>query len=153
MRRAISMDIYTKKVNYRKIYESHYGSIPRDEQGRTYDIHHIDGDRTNNSIENLMAVSIAEHYRIHHAQKDWGACVLIANKMKKTPEELSILASLNAKKLLEEGDHIFQDSEFIQATSERNKKLAEVGEHPWQSDEFIERNRQVIAERQKQAIE
>lgn len=47
-------------VNYRKIYESHYGKIP---QG--HHIHHIDGDPFNNSIENLKCVTAEEHSKIH----------------------------------------------------------------------------------------
>lgn len=50
---------------YRKIYESHYGPIPIDETGRTYEIHHIDGNSENNDISNLKCVSIQEHYNIH----------------------------------------------------------------------------------------
>ena len=55
------------KVNYRKIYEDHYGQIPLDEEGRSYDIHHIDGNHNNNDISNLKAVTIQEHYDIHYA--------------------------------------------------------------------------------------
>lgn len=47
-------------VNYRKIYESHYGKIPKG-----YHIHHIDGDPFNNDITNLMCVSPEEHGEIH----------------------------------------------------------------------------------------
>jgi len=34
------MSIY-RKTNYRKIYEDHNGPIPVDEDGRTYEIHHL----------------------------------------------------------------------------------------------------------------
>jgi len=34
------MRIYSHKF-YRKIYEQHYGPIPVDSDGRTYEIHHI----------------------------------------------------------------------------------------------------------------
>lgn len=47
-------------VNYRKIYESHYGKIPKG-----YHIHHIDGDPFNNDIANLMCVTPEEHAEIH----------------------------------------------------------------------------------------
>jgi hypothetical protein len=37
------------KVNYRKIWEDHYSSIPKDENEISYHIHHIDGNPENNS--------------------------------------------------------------------------------------------------------
>ena len=60
-------------MNYRKIYESHFGPIPKEKNGRSYDIHHIDGNHSNNSPENLRAVTIQEHYNIHYEQEDWYA--------------------------------------------------------------------------------
>ena len=47
--RSASMSIY----NYRKIYQDHFGQIPIDNLGRSYEIHHIDGNRTNHSLVNL----------------------------------------------------------------------------------------------------
>ena len=41
---------------YRKIWESYYGPIPKDENGISYEIHHIDGNRDNNDINNLKLV-------------------------------------------------------------------------------------------------
>lgn len=69
------------KINYRKIWEDYNGKIPKDEDGRPYEIHHIDGNRNNNSLENLICVSIKEHYDIHYRQGDYGACVMIAKRM------------------------------------------------------------------------
>lgn len=37
-----------KGSDYRKIYKDYYECIPTDETGRTFDIHHIDGNRNNN---------------------------------------------------------------------------------------------------------
>jgi hypothetical protein len=68
-------------INYRKIYEDHYGEIPKDELGRTYDIHHVDGDRSNNDISNLKAVSLKEHWDIHTKQQEHDAANLIAERM------------------------------------------------------------------------
>lgn len=48
------------KQLHRLIYEDQYGPIPKGMQ-----IHHIDGDTTNNDISNLEMVSISEHNRIH----------------------------------------------------------------------------------------
>ena len=45
---------------YRKIYEKHYGSIPKG-----YHIHHIDFNPLNNDPSNLIAVSPEEHAKIH----------------------------------------------------------------------------------------
>ena len=70
---------------YRKIYKRHYGPIPKDNQGRTYDIHHKDGNRSNNSIDNLVALSIQEHYDIHYSQGEYGACYAISVRMRSTP--------------------------------------------------------------------
>ena len=62
------MTIYTGK-NYRKIYKQYYGPIPKDEFGRRYDIHHIDGNHDNCDASNLKAVTIQEHYDIHYQQE------------------------------------------------------------------------------------
>ena len=32
-------------TNYRKIYEKVYGPIPREDNGRSFEIHHIDGNK------------------------------------------------------------------------------------------------------------
>jgi hypothetical protein len=52
-------------IRYREKWEKAYGPIPKDYLGRPYDIHHVDGNRRNNSLENLQCVSIQEHYEIH----------------------------------------------------------------------------------------
>jgi hypothetical protein len=75
--------------NHRKIYEKEYGTIPKDQEGRSYEIHHIDGNRKNNNIENLTLVTIQEHYDIHFSQRDFGACTLIAKRMNMSPEYIS----------------------------------------------------------------
>jgi hypothetical protein len=85
--------VKNKKENYREIYKSYYGNIPKDEQGRKFHIHHIDGDRNNNAIDNLIAVSIKEHYDIHYRQKDWGACHRLGQLMKLPQDKLSELMS------------------------------------------------------------
>ncbi len=73
--------------DYRKIWRDYYGEIPVDENGITFDIHHIDGNRKNNDISNLKAVSIKEHYEIHKAQGDWSACIIISSRLNLTLEE------------------------------------------------------------------
>jgi hypothetical protein len=64
--------------NHRKIWISHYGIIPMDERGKSYDIHHIDGNRRNNAISNLMCVSIQDHFDIHFKQGNFEACKAIS---------------------------------------------------------------------------
>lgn len=84
-------------MNYRKIWIDANGPIPKDSDGRTYEIHHKDGNRENNDLDNLMCLSIQEHYDIHLAQKDYKACHAIKLRMKYSPEEISELASKAAK--------------------------------------------------------
>jgi hypothetical protein len=86
------MCIYCHTNHYRKIYENHYGKIPKDDFNRSYEIHHVDGDHSNNDPKNLKAVTIQEHYDIHLSQKDFGACLLIGKRMAFTPSELSNIA-------------------------------------------------------------
>lgn len=92
-------------MNYRKIWESNFGTIPRDELNRSYEIHHIDGNRNNNNLSNLICVSIEEHFDIHFQQEDWAACRLIAFRLNKSFEEISELAKKSNKKSIENGTH------------------------------------------------
>ena len=77
--------------------------------GRSYEIHHINGDRDDNRLENLACISIEEHYNIHLEQKDYGAAFRIAQRMDTDPQTLSELASLSNKRRVERGDHPFLD--------------------------------------------
>jgi hypothetical protein len=102
------MCIYCNTTKYRKIYENHHGPIPKDEDGRTYEIHHIDGNHANNDYSNLKSVPIQEHYDIHYNQGDYGACSAILKRMSKSPEEIRFLGSELQKKRIESGTHNFQ---------------------------------------------
>lgn len=95
-----------------KIWKQHYGSIPKDNNGRSYDIHHIDGDPNNNDISNLKAVSIQEHYEIHRDQGDYGAAFMIAKRMKVKPSDISETARLGTLQRVKAGTHNFQDPNF-----------------------------------------
>lgn len=105
------MSIYKERSPaniYRKIYEEYYGPIPKESNGRTYEIHHIDGDASNNDPSNLTALTLQEHYDLHYSQGDYQACRLMAiQRMNKSPEEISELSRLAQLKLLEEGRHHF----------------------------------------------
>jgi hypothetical protein len=84
---------------HRKIYEEHHGiKIPK-----SMEIHHIDGNHSNNEINNLKLVTWQEHYDIHYSQGDWAACLLISGRHSIPPEERSRLASLAASKANKEG--------------------------------------------------
>lgn len=111
---------------YRKIYVTNFGPIPLDEDGRTYDIHHIDGNHSNNTPSNLRAVSIQEHYNIHAMQEDWAACMLIGRRMKLPIDEIKTLASLSQAKKVREGTHPFIGGKVSSAA---NKLRVENGTH------------------------
>ena len=68
-------------MDYRKLWESTNGVIPKDDNGFSYEIHHIDGDHNNNDISNLKLVSIREHLQIHLDQEDWFAAALISRRL------------------------------------------------------------------------
>lgn len=78
-------------MNYRKLWESHNGPIPKDSEGFSYEIHHIDGNHSNNDINNLSLLTIREHLDIHLKQEDWFAAALIAKRIGMGPEYSSNL--------------------------------------------------------------
>lgn len=128
---------------YRHIYKDHYGSIPVDADGRTFEIHHIDGNHENNDINNLICVSLQEHYDIHYSQKDWYACRMLALRMNITPEEKSRIASLDNQERVKNGTHNFLGGETVRQRvnegthhllggriqKENNRKQVEDGTH------------------------
>jgi len=126
-------------MNYRKIWQEANGPIPKDEQGRSYEIHHIDGNRTNNSLENLTCISISEHYEIHLRQKDYAAAALIAERANKetiTGWHISekvrqkMSSSRKGKKHSEETKRkISKASKSRQHTQETKRKLSEIGKN------------------------
>ena len=140
-------------MNYRTIWIKENGEIPVDENGRSYEIHHIDGNRNNNSIENLICISIEEHFKIHYDQGDYWAAYLIATRAEgEDPKEVM-------KQLLESKQHNWQKenrngllgNEFTSETSsELAKRRASEGSlpaqisaknksHHWQTEEHSKR--------------
>lgn len=105
------MCIYCGTNKYRKIYENHYGPIPKDEEGRSFEIHHIDGDHSNNDPNNLQCVSLQQHYDIHYSQGDWIAAHRIGGKLKLDASQLSILATKNNIRRVKKGTHPFLGGE------------------------------------------
>lgn len=57
----ITSKIHNGKLLHRLIYESVWGKIPEG-----YVIHHIDGDKTNNCILNLLIVDKEHHSSLHN---------------------------------------------------------------------------------------
>jgi len=102
---AISMCIYCNTNHYRKIYQNHYGPIPKEPNGRSYEIHHVDGNHSNNNPDNLKLVTIQEHYDIHYAQGDWNACLRLGSRMKVNPKVLSEIARTKTLEQIANGKH------------------------------------------------
>lgn len=118
-----------RKREYRKIYKQHHGEIPKDSQGRSYDIHHIDGDYTNNDISNLVALSIEEHYNLHRTQEDWGSAWAVGKRLNVSQQEKSELTRNMNLDRAKNGTH------WSQVASKN-------GVHPFQNLEF---QRQMMA--------
>lgn len=83
----------TTKI-HRLIYEQYYNCclLPYIE------IHHIDGNHSNNNITNLLPVTAIEHYEIHLAQGDKAAAALIGIRAN-IPVE--VRAQLNREQAIE----------------------------------------------------
>ena len=127
-------------MNYRKIYEEHYGPIGKDQFGRALEIHHIDGNHSNNDISNLKLVTIEEHYKIHYDQGDWNACLRMSYRMGVSPEEKSELARKNALQRIQDGTHHW-------VGPAHNQNLVRRGIHPFlDKDAARDRNLKRIAE-------
>jgi len=133
---------------YRTIYKNHYGPIPKDQEGRSYEIHHIDGNNKNNNPSNLIALSIQEHYNIHESQGDWYACLRIAEKMKLSPIELSEMAKrMNAERVASGKHHLLGGKIQKKSNAKRikenthnllgpssNQDMLSKGQHPSQKE-------------------
>jgi hypothetical protein len=124
---------------YRKKWEDAFGPIPVDADGRSYEIHHIDGDRENNDILNLMCVSIAEHYEIHKYQKDYTAAMAVFRRMNKTPKEISEQCSKLSRARM--------------ADPETKEFYAELTKNRWATDEeYANKMRNLLAESSRNRV-
>jgi len=123
-------------MGYRKKWEKAYGPIPKDEKGRSYEIHHIDGNRKNNVLSNLQCLSLQEHYELHLSQGDYAAAFRIAQRMTISIEEKSKLMSLSNKKRIEQGNHPFIDKEIRAKAAAAITQQLQKGTH-----HFLQQNR------------
>ena len=126
------MSIYQKSrpqsKTYRKIYEDHFGPIPIEPNGRSYEIHHRDGNSNNNDPMNLVALSLQEHYDIHYQQEDYLACRFIAGKLGKSPDEMfSLRSRAERKKVADKSHNLLKRSDGSSVTGDRVK----IGNHPF----------------------
>lgn len=137
-------------MHYRTVWQKANGPIPRDSLGRSYEIHHINGNHSDNRLENLALVTIEEHYRIHYEQGDYDACNLISMRMGLSPEEVSKNSSNLMKLLSKENRHPFQGKNFnverlangthnfLGSSNPSHKRVAE-GTHNFQNKEWRSR--------------
>lgn len=122
-------------MNYRKIYQKECGEIPIDENNIPYEIHHKDGNHSNNQIENLVCLSIDEHYNIHYQQGDYAAAMLISKRKQEyldgvyDKEVLSKLSKLQNKIRIENGTHNFLKQKHKQNNKKVQKSLYKEGKH------------------------
>ena len=116
-------------TTYRKIWTDAHGPIPTDDSGRSYEIHHLDKNHSNDALENLQLVTIQEHYDIHFSQGDWGACQRIAQRMDTSPEVKSKLASNLQNERVRNGTHQWLGGEMQREVCRRQ---VENGTHAWQ---------------------
>lgn len=124
---------------YKKIFAAHYGEIPKDEDGRSFDIHHVDGNYANNHPHNLVALSLEDHFDEHFEKGDWGACNILAGRLNVSAEEKSELARKSAfqqwennterRRLMSEWnrDRWKEDQEYVEKTTKRLRVIAKSG--------------------------
>lgn len=71
-----------KQYEHRIIWEKYYGKIPEG-----YIVHHIDGNKLNNNIENLQLMTETEHAKRHALQRGLGKDRVGIAPINKTPQE------------------------------------------------------------------
>lgn len=109
-------------MHYRQIWEKHNGKIPDE-----YEIHHKDGNHSNDDISNLQLVSIEEHLDIHQQQGDTGAVLAILMRMPYDRNLISEMASKTQRKLLNEGNHNFQKINRVEVSKRTMRERLDRG--------------------------
>jgi HNH endonuclease len=118
----------TNVMHYRQIWEhANDAVIPKN-----HEIHHVDGNRTNNDPSNLICVSIEEHLQIHLDQEDWGAVHAILIRMDADTDKtmLKLAASKAQTQRWINGTHNWQINESKRkerAKKALHKRIAETG--------------------------
>ncbi len=102
------LGIMMKKRNHKKtrrIWIAAFGEIPVDENGKSYDIHHINGDPLDDSLSNLMCLSRKEHHALHTAQGDYAVDSQHHFKSSSWQQDIALKQVANGK-------HPFQSKEM-----------------------------------------
>jgi len=113
-------------MHYRKIWElANNKNIPDG-----CEIHHIDGDKSNNDPSNLKCVTVEEHLQIHLEQEDWGAVQAILARTKSDKNLIKLAASRAQKERYNNGTHnwlIHKDKQKVKVKEMFNKRISETG--------------------------
>ena len=133
--------------NYRHIWVAANGPIPVDDKGRSYEIHHINGNHKDNRLENLQCISIEEHYNIHLQQEDYGAAFRIAQRLNIPADIKSELMRKSNKVRVENGIHSFQRDDVKKKSQATILDRVKKGTHGLQNKETL--NKAIQAKRDK----
>lgn len=110
---------YRGKRLHRLVYEDYYNiEIPDD-----YDIHHIDEDKSNNSIDNLVLMTHEEHTILHKSNDDWR---VIKKGVNDDGEQLYALYSPSGKKIRTSTN----EAKLIESMERRKKQDSSKYEKP-----------------------
>lgn len=72
---------------------------------KRYDVHHIDGNKLNDRLDNLMYLTRSEHIKIHQAGSNNVTCYLSEEAKQRKANKISIARQAELEKLTEEEIH------------------------------------------------